>query len=92
MRDLNPKVAADGQDTFRSELLLLHLLILSIAFRTFLKLFASNKKYTLKNESIFPLCTFTENPPLRCLVEGHFYWFLLFYLFIFFNPTVIFNF
>jgi hypothetical protein len=55
VRDLKPKVAADGQGTFRSELLLSHLLILSIVFHIFLKLFTSNKKYTLENESIFPL-------------------------------------
>jgi hypothetical protein len=65
VRDLNPKIAADGQGTFCSELLLSHLLILlCTVFHTFLKLFTSNKKYTLKNESIFPRRMFKENPPL----------------------------
>jgi hypothetical protein len=93
MRDLSPKVAADGQGTFHSELLLSQLLILSIVIHTFLKLYTSNKNYMLKNESIFPLCTVTENPPLQCLVEGHFYWFLLFhFIYLFFHPHCNFQF
>jgi len=42
MRDLNPKVAADGQGTFRFICPFLHLLILSAIFHTSLKIKTSN--------------------------------------------------
>ena len=54
------------------------MLILSVVFNTFFKINTSNKKYMLKNESIYPLRKFQEIPPiLRSLVEGD----VLFYLF-----------
>jgi hypothetical protein len=61
MRNLNPKVAADGQGSFHFKQQFSHLLILSIVFHTFLKIKTSNKKYMLKNESIYKL---QENPPI----------------------------
>jgi len=65
VRDLNPKIAADGQGTFRSELLLSHLLILlCTVFHTFLKLITSNKNYMLKKRSIYPFHKFQEYPPI----------------------------
>jgi len=33
-------------------------------FYTILKLLTSSKKYMLKNESIYPVCKFKENPPI----------------------------
>jgi hypothetical protein len=64
MRDLNFEVATDGWGTVHFKCLFLHLLMLSIVFHTFLKLIASNKKYTLENESIYPFHKFEENPPI----------------------------
>jgi hypothetical protein len=47
----------------------LHLLILSTVFHTFSKM--KHKKYTLKNESLYPVCKFPENAPfLQSLVGG----------------------
>ena len=63
-RDLNSKVATDGWGTFHFKCLFFQLLILSIVFCTFLKLTASNKKFTLENESTYPFCKFEENPPI----------------------------
>jgi hypothetical protein len=64
MTDLNPKVAADGRGSFHFKCPFSHLMILSIVFQTFLKIKTSNKKYTLKNESSYPLRKFQENPPI----------------------------
>jgi len=44
MRDLNPKVVADGWDTFCLKNPFLHLLILSAVFHAFLKIKTWNKK------------------------------------------------
>ena len=64
MRDLNPKVAADGQSTSGCQCLFLHLLILSAVFHIFLKINTWNKKYKYKNEYTYPFCQFEENPPI----------------------------
>ena len=63
-RDLNPKVAAHGQHTFRLKCLFLHLPILSAVFHAFLKIKTSNTKCTLMNESIYPFGKFKENPAI----------------------------
>jgi len=63
MRDLNPKVAADGQGTFCCKCPFLQLLI-SFAFHTVLMLITLNKKSRLKKESIYPFCMFKENPSI----------------------------
>jgi hypothetical protein len=62
--DLNPKLAADGQGSFRFKCRFSHLLILSVVCYTFLKMKTSNKKHRLKNESIYPLRQFQENTPI----------------------------
>jgi len=61
MRDVNPKVATDGQGAVCFKCPFSHLLTLSVVFRTFLKLITSNKKYTHKNVSVYPVCKFEEN-------------------------------
>jgi hypothetical protein len=62
--DLKPKVATHSQQTFPLKRPFLHLLILSTVFHTFSKIKISNKKCTLKNESIYPFGKFKENPPI----------------------------
>jgi hypothetical protein len=64
MGDLNPKVAADGWGSSRFKCPFLHLLILFVVFNTFLKIKPSNKKNALKNESVYLLRKFQENPPI----------------------------
>jgi hypothetical protein len=64
MGDLNPKVATDGPGSFRFKCLFLHLLILAVIFHKILKIKTLNKKYTLKNDSVYPLHKFQENPPI----------------------------
>jgi hypothetical protein len=63
MRDLKPRVAANGQHSFHFKYPFLHLLILSTAFHTLLKIKTSNKKYMLQNGSNYLCHKFQENPP-----------------------------
>jgi hypothetical protein len=62
MRDINAKIAADRQGTSRFKLLFLRLMILSVVFPTNLKLMTSNTQCPHKNECIYPLRKFRENP------------------------------
>jgi len=61
MRDINPKVTADGQGALCYKCPFSHLLALSVVFQAFLKLGTSNKKYKHKNVSVYPVCKFEDN-------------------------------
>jgi hypothetical protein len=90
MGDLNPKVAAGGQGSFDFKCPFSHLLI-SIVFHTFLKIKTSNKKHTLKNESIYSLRKLQENPPTFMQLSWSFFYFVSFSLQASFSRFILFK-
>jgi hypothetical protein len=74
MRDLNPKVAADSQGTFRFKCPFLLMLVLSAIFNTFLKIKTSNKSIRLRMNPPTHSASYKKiHTFLKSLVDGHFY-------------------
>jgi hypothetical protein len=70
------QISCNGQDLFSFKCTFLHLVIF-IVFHTFFKIKSLNKKYLLKNGSIYPFQKFQEIPPaVHTLIRGSFFFIL----------------